>query len=181
MDKHGNFLAKLGDAITGVVGATASGVALDFHKAAEKLNKIGDQSGYEDTFKMANTEKMKHLNEKQKQQDLPSRGDTSEFGIHGEDNCKDDDALADAAIEALHSSIGALKSLSTIMMNAALFWQKMQMHCESLSKGDVNKFVKTAMKKPKEERHELWTSTGFKTKAVRYYSKWVVLDDVCEV
>lgn len=41
--------------------------------------------------------------------------------------------------------------------------------------------MKTAIKKPKEERHELWTSTGFKTKAVRYYSKWVALDDVCEV
>lgn len=43
---------------------------MDFHKAAEKLNKIGDQSGSEDAFKMANTEKMKHLDEMQKQRDL---------------------------------------------------------------------------------------------------------------
>ncbi|KAJ7323399.1 hypothetical protein OS493_031874 [Desmophyllum pertusum] len=89
-------------------------------------------------------------------------------------SCKDDDALADAAIEALHSSIGALKSLSAIMMNAALFWRQMQTHCESLAKGD-------AMKYPEEKRLKVWTSKAFKTKAVQYYSKWVALDDVCEV
>lgn len=37
------------------------------------------------------------------------------------------------------------------------------------------------MKLPEEKRLKVWTSKGFKVSAVQFYSKWVALDDVCEV
>lgn len=67
------------------------------------------------------------------------------------------------------------------MMSAALFWRQMQSHCEALAKGDVRRKVETAMKLPEEKRLKVWTSKGFKVSAVQFYSKWVALDDVCEV
>ena len=170
------------NAFTGVTGAAASAMMLDFKKAAEKLKQIGDKTAYKEAMRMAYQEKMKHLDNMQKQQDI--RRDAILQCIEFTEkikNCKDDDALADAAIEALHSSIGALKSLSAIMMNAALFWQHMQKHCEALAKGDMKKKVEKAMEDPKENRAGVWTSKPFMKQAVQYYSKWVALDDVCKV
>ena len=34
---------------------------------------------------------------------------------------------------------------------------------------------------PKEERRNIWTSTGFKRDAVRHYTRWVLLDDLSSV
>lgn len=182
LDKQGSLLTTLADGFTSMVGAAKAGFGGDFEKAIEKLEKVGDQSGYKEAMKMANEEKRKHLDEMQKQRDM--RRDALLQCIEFTErikNCQDDDALADAAINALHRSIGALKSLSAIMMNAALFWRQMQSHCESLAKGDMQQTVEKAMKMPEERRLKVWTSQGFKTKAVQYYSKWVALDDVCEV
>ncbi|PFX21718.1 Peptidyl-prolyl cis-trans isomerase-like 1 [Stylophora pistillata] len=182
LDKQGSLFTKLADGLTSMVGAAKAGLGGDFGKAMEQLEKVGDESGYKQAMKMANEEKMKHLDDMQKQRDM--RRDAILQCIEFTErikSCQDDDALADAAIEALHSSIGALKSLSAIMMNAALFWRQMQSHCESLAKGDMQQTVERVMKYPEEKRLKVWTSTAFKTKAVQYYSKWVALDDVCEV
>lgn len=181
-DKQGSMFAALADGLMSIMGAAKAGLGGDFEKAMEKLENLGDQSGYKEAMKMANEEKMKHLDEMQKQRDM--RRDALLQCIEFTEkikSCQDDDALADAAINALHSSIGALKSLSAIMMNAALFWRQMQGHCESLAKGDIQQTVEKAMKMPEEKRLKVWTSKSFKTKAVQYYSKWVALDGVCEV
>lgn len=182
MDKQGSLFAALTDGLISMVGAAKEGIQGNFEKAVEKLEKLGDQSGYKEAMKMANEEKMKHLDELQKQRDM--RRDALLQCIEFTEkikSCQNDDALADAAIEALHSSIGALKSLSATMMSAALFWRQMQSHCEALAKGDVRRKVETAMKLPEEKRLKVWTSKGFKVSAVQFYSKWVALDDVCEV
>ena len=131
---------------------------------------------------MANNEKKWHFVDIEKQRQIRQDALLKSIEITKRINsCKDNDSLADAAIEALHSSIGALKSLSAITMNAAPFWRQMQLHCESLAKGDIQQLVEKAMKYPEEKRLKVWTSRAFKVKAVQYYSKWVALDDVCEV
>lgn len=152
MDKQGSLFTKLADGLTSMVSAAKAGQGGDFGKAMEQLEKVGDKSGYKQAMKMANEEKMKHLDDMQKQRDM--RRDAILQCIEFTErikSCQDDDALADAAIEALHSSIGALKSLSAIMMNAALFWRQMQSHCESLAKGDMQQTVERAMKYPEEK------------------------------
>lgn len=182
MDAQDSFMKTLADVFTGVVGAAASAAALDLKKALEKIGNIGDKSGYKEAMKMANQEKKKHLDEMEKQRDLRQEAiiQCIEF-TEKIKNCGDDDALAEAAIEALHSSIGALKSLSAIMMQATLFWEQMQNHCLSLATGDMQKSVETALKYREEKRIKVWTSRPFKERALRYYSKWVALDDVCGV
>lgn len=182
LDKQGSLFAALADGLTSMVGAATAGMKGKFDEAMEKLEKLGDQSGYKEAMKMANEEKMKHLDEMQKQRDM--RRDALLQCIEFTEkikSCRDDDALADAAIEALHSSIGALKSLSATMMSAALFWRQMQSHCEALAKGDTRRKVEKALELPEEKRLKVWTSKGFKVSAVQFYSKWVALNDVCEV
>lgn len=180
--KQASFLGGLTNLFTGVASAAASVAKLE--KVADAIEKIGEKASYNQAMKLANEEKMKHLEQLNKQRELRQQAlmQCIEFAQKIE-NCHNDDALAEAAIEALHSSIGALKSLSAIMMNAALFWHKMQKHCENLAKGDVKALVEKAIKEyPEEEkRRKIWTARAFKSKAVSYYAKWVALDDVCGV
>lgn len=181
-DKQGSFFAALTDGVTAIAGAVNEGMRGNLLEAMKKLGKLGDRSGNEEAMKMANEEKMKHLDEMQKQHDmrLDALLQCIEF-TEKIKSCRNNDALKVAAVEALHGSIGALKSLSAIMMNVAKFWRQMQRHCEDLAKVDVRKKVETGMKFPKETRQKVWTSKAFVESAVRFYSKWVALDDVCKV
>lgn len=182
-DAQNSFLNMITGALTGIAGAAASVATREVDKAVtEKIASIGDKSGHKEAMKMASEEKKKQMEEMQKQRDLRQEAllQCLEFAEKIK-NCQDDSALAEAAIEALHSSIGALKSLSAIMMKAAIFWQQMQIHCESLATGDMQKQVEKAMKLDEGKRIKVWTSNAFKGKALRYYSKWVALDDVCGV
>ena len=96
--------------------------------------------------------------------------------------CANDQEMAECAVEALHEAIGALKHLSAVMMQAALFWKQMQEHCNSLANSKMKSQVKTAIAEySKEERREVWTSKPFKRKAIEFYSGWVALNNVCGV
>ncbi|XP_068691241.1 tropomyosin beta chain-like [Montipora foliosa] len=182
IDAQDSLLNTITGALTGIVSAVQSVATLEIDKAVEKITSIGDKSGHKEAMKMANEEKKKQMEEMQKQRDLRQEAllQCLEFAEKIK-NCQDDGELAEAAIKALHSSIGALKSLSAIMMKAAIFWQQMQVHCESLATGEMQNQVERAMKMPEEKRIKVWTSNAFKGKALRYYSKWVALDDVCGV
>ena len=181
--KQESFLSTVGRIFHGMISTASNVMTLNIGKAAEAIEKISHESGYKEAMKMANQEKMKYLDELQKEREIRQKAldECIEFAEKIK-RCPDDNALAEAAIEALHSSIGALKSLSAIMMKAAVFWQQMHSHCESMVKGDMQKLVQKAVDKyDGEKRQTFWTSTGFKKSAVRYYSKWVALDDVCGV
>ena len=94
--------------------------------------------------------------------------------------CANDQEMAECAVEALHEAIGALKHLSAVMMQAAVFWKQMQEHCNSLANSNVKSMVKTTIAEySKEERREVWTSKPFKRKAIEFYSGWVALNNVC--
>ncbi|XP_068754997.1 tropomyosin beta chain-like [Montipora capricornis] len=182
IDAQDSLLNTITGALTSIVSAVQSVATLEIDKAVEKITSIGDKSGHKEAMRMANEEKKKQMEEMQKQRDLRQEAllQCLEFAEKIK-NCQDDGELAEAAIKALHSSIGALKSLSAIMMKAAIFWQQMQVHCESLATGEMQNQVERAIKMPEEKRIKVWTSNAFKGKALRYYSKWVALDDVCGV
>ena len=96
--------------------------------------------------------------------------------------CSNDQEMAECAVEALHEAVGALKHLSAVMMQAALFWKQMQDHCRSLAESEMQSQVETAMKKYSEEKRlKVWTSFSFKRKAIEFYSGWVALNSVCGV
>ena len=94
-------------------------------------------------------------------------------------NSQSEQGMAKTATKALCESIAALRELSAVMMQAALFWKQMQDHCESLADERVKNQVERAMKLPEEQRQKMWTSNTFKMQAVRFYAGWVALKNVC--
>ena len=177
---HQDLLNIVVNSVGSVIKAGLSVLTLDFKKVRENVQNIGADKVYKDVMDKANAEKMKHLEDMKEQRKIRMEANQQciEFAERIK-NCKDNESLADVAIDALHNSVGALKSLSAIMMNAALFWRQMQQHCEKLAKKDMQQMVENAMKYSDEKRLKVWTSAAFKAKAVGYYSKWVALDDVC--
>ena len=95
-------------------------------------------------------------------------------------NCTTEANMAEAATNALHEAITALKELSAVMMQAAQFWKQMQDHCKTLAEDRLKNMVEKAIQKHSEEvRLKVWTSTPFKRMAVRFYAGWVALNSVC--
>ena len=93
--------------------------------------------------------------------------------------CESEENMADTAVDALHEAMRGLKQLSAIMMKAALFWKQMQQHCQSLAESEMQNQVERALKLPEARRLKVWTSKGFKIKAVEFYAGWVALHGVC--
>ena len=89
--------------------------------------------------------------------------------------------MAECAVDARHEAIGALKHLSAVMMQAALFWKQMQDHCSSLAETEMQSQIERALKISEEKRIKVWTSNSFKYKAIQFYSGWVALNSVCAV
>lgn len=89
--------------------------------------------------------------------------------------------MAECAEKALHQACGALKELSVVMMQAAIFWKQMKEHCHSLAEGEIQNHIEKAMKFPDEKRLRVWTSKGFKIKAIEFYAGWVALNSVCKI
>ena len=93
----------------------------------------------------------------------------------------DDKKMAECAVEALHEAVGALKFLSSVMMQAAHFWKQVEDHCRSLAESEMKSMVESAMKYNEKKRIAVWTSKSFKTKAIQFYSRWIALNNVCTV
>ena len=104
-------------------------------------------------------------------------GDLAEFGERIT-NLKRGESLAEAIIEALNSAIAALRSLADIMRQASLFWVQMQVQCEELGNDKVKEKIERALSFPEEKRLLVWTSDPFKRDAIRFYAKWVALENV---
>lgn len=137
---------------------------------------------YKDKAAAARAEKQKHLemlNERQEKR-REALMKLAEYAKRIEQS-KDTESKVEYAIEALQSAIGALKSLSAVMLQAATFWLQMQAHCEELANEKMKAQIEKALKMPEERRLKFWNSSGFLINAVRYYAGWVALDDVCTI
>lgn len=94
--------------------------------------------------------------------------------------CNGEKEMAEAAVKALHKAMDGLQMLAALMMQAALFWKQMQVHCKALGEDKMKQTVENAMEKYNDaKRRKLWTSKGFKRNAVSFYAGWVALDSVC--
>ena len=141
-----------------------------------------DTEGDKERAKEYQEEKLKHLDD-MKQQREQRRAALEEIAVFAKHiiDCREDADLADAAIDALHKAMRGLKELSAVMLDVALFWKQLQMHCETLAGDNMQRMVLSGMKRPEKERLRVWTATGFKTQAIQYYAQWVALDDVCAI
>lgn len=88
--------------------------------------------------------------------------------------------LAKVAEDALHEACGALRHLSTIMMEASFFWQHIEKHCQKLADPILKEQIKTVVNmKDKAEKKRFWQSECFTTPAIKYHAQWVALRNVC--
>ena len=95
-------------------------------------------------------------------------------------DCSTEENMAEIAADALHQAVGALKQLSAVMMQAAVFWKQMQDHCRTLAESEMKNQVEKALEKYSDEKRlKVWTSRGFKIKAIEFYAGWVALHSVC--
>lgn len=173
-------LRSVADSITGVfegvTGAVGLALIKGLEEAAEKLKEIGDKAGYKKAIERAHREKMMYFEQVKKERD--QRREAMQQCIECTQkiiSCQNDSDLAEVAIDALHNSVSALKCLAATMMQASRFWEMMQIQCKQLARGEK------MIEMPKEERLKTWTSTPFKKNALRYYTRWVLLDNLSSV
>ena len=168
-EENTGFWKKLGQAFTGRNSRQTAAL-----NASLRTN--------EDKARAAREERMKHLTAVQQQQEMRSRAlaELAEYAKRIE-NLEAGENEMEAVIGALQNSIQALKSLSAVMMQAALFWYQLQEHCEHLAKGEMKEMIQKALKYDEDRRLKFWNSKGFKSKAIQYYAGWVALDHVCGI
>ena len=168
-EENTGFWKKLGQAFTGRNSRQTAAL-----NASLRTN--------EDKARAAREERMKHLTAVQQQQEMRSRAlaELAEYAKRIE-NMEAGENEMEAVIGALQNSIQALKSLSAVMMQAALFWYQLQEHCEHLAKGEMKEMIQKALKYDEDRRLKFWNSKGFKSKAIQYYAGWVALDHVCGI
>ncbi|KXJ26675.1 hypothetical protein AC249_AIPGENE9279 [Exaiptasia diaphana] len=118
-DDYGSFMKTVVDGLAKVLNAGALAVSLEPKKALEKLSQIGDKTAYKEAMDKAREEKMKHLEVKQKQQDMRREANQQciEFAERIK-NCRSDDELAQVAIDALHNSIVKVGALLASVVGA---------------------------------------------------------------
>ena len=168
-DEDTGFWRKIINAFTGQSGRNTATLTASLRTSEEKA-------------RAAREEKLKYLEIKRQQQEMRSRAlaALAEY-MKKIENLKSDENQVEMAIDALQKAIEALKSLAAIMMQAALFWQQLQAHCEFLAKEEMKKMIEKALQYPEPRRLKFWNSSGFKNKAVQYYAGWVALDNVCGI
>ncbi len=119
--------------------------------------------------------------EEEKKEQMKLMQDAATLELEAEARRRHLESKEDEAVHGIADSPEALKELSAVMMQAALFWKQMQDHCRSLAESDLQRQVEKAMKYPEEKRLKVWTSSAFKRKAVEFYAGWVALHSVCAV
>ena len=125
-------------------------------------------------------EEAKKMLEEYQQQRHAAENKMMEFAIKMK-NCEGEENMAEIAEEALHEAIGALKHISSILMQVIQFWKQMQQHCELLANNKILDTLQFAIEHyPEDKRLKVWTSSGFKKKAIVFYAQWVALNNVCK-
>lgn len=90
--------------------------------------------------------------------------------------------LVNSGIEALHSAVGTFKSLSTTVLKVSEFWKNLQVHFEGMQNPVVKREVEEVanhLEETQEQTMDVWTSSSFQARAVRFYSQWMVLLGEC--
>lgn len=165
IDDQTDPLKKIANAFTSFIGVQAY-----------------DFQAYKDAAEAFRQEKIKYLNEMEKHRSIKDEAlkELAEF-THRVQTCQDDAKLADITIDALQNTLGGLKMVAIVMLDAADYWNRIQSHCNDMQESGTGLAVQfdSVMKKDVEKRRQLWRSYPFKRSAIELYSQWVALGSVC--
>ena len=157
--------------------------SMPFGKAGELLERIYEKDARESeqrAKRYAEKAKEKREIEKEKEQlYLEGLQKMADFTCKIQSYSSASD-LAKVAEDALHETCGALRHLSAIMMDASLFWQHIEKHCQKLADPHMrNQIDLVVQMDDKAEKKRFWQSDGFKIEAIQYHARWVALRNVC--
>ena len=167
LSSSGSFLRKLGNAITSKVGL------------GNLFDSDEDAAGRANRWAQKSLQKLEIEKEQRKlRYDALQEMAKFAYQLQGLDTEEDHTKVA---TKALHEAAGAIKQLSLIMWQAALFWYQLQQHCLNLADTSVQeRIMKFTSKYPPERRLAYWTSNGFKQQMMQFYAKWVALYSVSD-
>ena len=144
--------------------------------------QVYDFQAFKDAEETFRQEKFKYLDEMEKYRKIKDEAlvELQEF-THRLQTSDDDTKLADITIDALQNTLGGLKLVAIVMLDAAKYWKSFQSHLNDMQKSGTILAVEfdSLMRKDITKRRQLWRSPPFKRKALELYSHWVALGSVC--
>ena len=151
--------------------------SLPFGRAGEIVDRLSENDAA-NRFREKAQEKREIEREKE-QMYLEGLKKMADFTCKIQSHSKASD-LAKVAEDALHEACGALRHLSAIMMEASLFWQHIEKHCQKLAEPYMKDQIDLVVQMDdKAEKKRFWHSDGFKMEAIQYHARWVALRNVC--
>jgi hypothetical protein len=93
---------------------------------------------------------------------------------------REEDQVAEATVQSLEDAVSGLRVLSGIMLKAEVFWGQVETDLGRADSLALQAMIESSKALPAERRAELWTTDGFKRRAVAVYSPWVALQHVCD-
>ena len=151
------------------------------------VHEVGKVVGHDNTKKYkkqeaAAREEQRKFNEQSKvHHDQYMRAVREAEGLEKEiKSVQFDTEHASSTIGTLHNLVGTFKSLSTTTHKVVDFWKNLQLHCQDLQNPVVKRDVEE-VGSHSADHVTLWTSPAFQARAVRLYSRWLVLQGECLV
>lgn len=167
LSSGGSFFRKLGNAITSKIGLG------DLFETDEEVAARANRWAQKSLQKL-------EIEKEQRKLRYDALQDMSKFAYQLQNLDKEEDTTK-LAIDSLHEAAAAMKRLSLIMWQAALFWYQLQQHCLNLADTSLQeRIMKFASKYPPERRRAYWTSDGFKQQMMYFYARWVALYSVSD-
>lgn len=157
-----------------VVSSKATVHAIGFSGATALQNAVDGE------IMRAREEKAVHLHEKHKltMSNLDLSKEIAELSARLR-VAREEDQVAQEAVESLQASIVGLQNLSSVMLKAEAFWNRVGNHCGRSDSMALQSVVEQSRALSLEQRAELWGSDNFRRRAVQVYAPWVALRDVC--
>eukprot|EP01116_Phalansterium_solitarium_P005026 TRINITY_DN162_c0_g1_i1.p1 TRINITY_DN162_c0_g1~~TRINITY_DN162_c0_g1_i1.p1 ORF type:complete len:1279 (+),score=597.19 TRINITY_DN162_c0_g1_i1:162-3998(+) len=149
----------------------------DFQKA---LNEVGDkQSKLAEQYMSEKQRALERLWEQQDKEEEALRAimvATQQLTA-----AQKTESVSQAAATALSAAVTALKSLASLMTNAATFWEELELHCSALGENLVVDDIMTSVKtRTLDQRRKLYGDVQFQQRAILYYVDWLALQVISE-
>lgn len=91
----------------------------------------------------------------------------------------EENQIAEVITAALHSAVGALKSIATTLRDNAYFWQLMANACQKLAEPDFLELMGDIEELSLDERLAIYFEDDFKLEIITYYAQWQAMSLVC--
>lgn len=91
----------------------------------------------------------------------------------------EENQIAEVTTAALHSAVGAIKGIATMLRDNAHLWQLMANACQKLAEPDFLELMGDVKDLSLDERLDIYFEDDFKLEIITYYAQWQSMNLVC--